>query len=584
MKRVVLSPGHSVELGSMVNDSPRPSNGLSSGNNHVTKQIFVTGGVVSSLGKGLTASSLGMLLRARGLHVVMQKLDPYLNVDPGLMDPFQHGEVFVTEDGSETDLDIGHYERFLNVSLSGGANATTGKVYSSVLANDRRGFYGGETVQVIPHVTNEIARRMRIQAEPTDGSPAPDVIITEIGGTVGDIEEAPYLEAARQVRRELGRDNCMFIHVSLLPYVQAAGEIKTKPTQHSVATLRSVGIQPDVIVLRTEVEVPDSIKRKVSMMCDVDLEGVILCPDASSLYAVPKVLHRQGLDAFVVRRLDLLFHDVDWTRWDDLLRRVNSPLHQVEIALVGKYTELQDAYLSATEALKAGGFANDCRVKTRWIRADKCATPEAAAKALADVDGILLPGTFGNEKIEGILGALEWARKNSVPVLGIGLGAQCMVIDAAKGVLADVPVSGDAADHPLIIENEVVVQQAEDGTNRKTGMRAGAYPAALVEGSRVQRIYGETLISERHHQSAEINREYEDALAGVGLRFSGFSPDGSLVEFVEMDEEQHPFYIGTQARPEFKSRPTSPHPLFTEFVKAAIKRQASALESPAKAE
>lgn len=561
----------------MVNDSVRPTNGLPSGSNHVTKQIFVTGGVVSSLGKGLTASSLGMLLRARGLNVVMQKLDPYLNVDPGLMDPFQHGEVFVTEDGSETDLDIGHYERFLNISLSGGANATTGKVYSSVLANDRRGHYGGETVQVIPHVTNEIARRMRIQAHPTDGSDAPDVIITEIGGTVGDIEEAPFLEAARQVRRELGRDNCMFIHVSLLPYVSAAGEIKTKPTQHSVATLRSVGIQPDVLVLRTEVEVPDSIKRKVSLMCDVEPEGVIICPDASSLYAVPKVLHRQGMDAFVVRRLDLLFHDVDWTRWDDLLRRVNSPLHQVEVAIVGKYTELPDAYLSSTEALKAGGFANDCRVKTRWVRSDMCATPEAAAKALDEVDGILLPGTFGNEQIEGVLGALGYAEKTGVPVLGIGLGAQCMVIRAAQGVesLADVPVSGDAEISPLIIENQVVVTQAEDGTNRKSGMRVGAYPAQLVKGSRVEEIYGSTDISERHHQSAEINREHEDALASTGLRFSGFSPDGKLVEFVEMDEAVHPFYLGTQAHPEFKSRPTSPHPLFVEFVKAAIRHEDS---------
>ncbi len=549
----------------MATDSLRASN-------PIPKQIFVTGGVVSSLGKGLTASSLGMLLRARGLNVVMQKLDPYLNVDPGLMDPFQHGEVFVTEDGSETDLDIGHYERFLNADLSGGANATTGKVYSTVLANDRRGLYGGETVQVIPHVTDEIARRMRIQAS---DSPQPDVIITEIGGTVGDIEEAPYLEAARQVRRELGRANCMFMHVSLLPYVQAAGEIKTKPTQHSVATLRSVGIQPDVLVLRTEVEVPDSIRRKVSMMCDVDLEGVVVCPDASSLYAVPKVLHRQGLDAFVVRRLDLPFHDVDWTRWNELLRRVNSPLHQVEVALVGKYTELPDAYLSATEALKAGGFANDCRVKTRWVRSDKCEDPQSAQRALEGVDGILLPGTFGKEKTEGVLGALKWAFENQVPVLGIGLGAQCMVIEAASAIpeLADVPISGVEDDNPLLVDNEVIVELAEDGTNRKTGMRVGAFPAILTEGTQVAGIYGATEVSERHHHSAEINPVHQNSLEQAGLIFSGFSPDGEKVEFVELESGQHPFYIGTQARPDFKSRPIDPHPLFVAFVKAAIKHQ-----------
>lgn len=549
----------------MATDSLRASN-------PIPKQIFVTGGVVSSLGKGLTASSLGMLLRARGLNVVMQKLDPYLNVDPGLMDPFQHGEVFVTEDGSETDLDIGHYERFLNADLSGGANATTGKVYSTVLANDRRGLYGGETVQVIPHVTDEIARRMRIQAS---DSPQPDVIITEIGGTVGDIEEAPYLEAARQVRRELGRANCMFMHVSLLPYVQAAGEIKTKPTQHSVATLRSVGIQPDVLVLRTEVEVPDSIRRKVSMMCDVDLEGVVVCPDASSLYAVPKVLHRQGLDAFVVRRLDLPFHDVDWTRWNELLRRVNSPLHQVEVALVGKYTELPDAYLSATEALKAGGFANDCRVKTRWVRSDKCEDPQSAQRALEGVDGILLPGTFGKEKTEGVLGALRWAFENQVPVLGIGLGAQCMVIEAASAIpeLADVPISGVEDDNPLLVDSEVIVELAEDGTNRKTGMRVGAFPAILTEGSQVADIYGATEVSERHHHSAEINPVHQNSLEQAGLIFSGFSPDGEKVEFVELESGQHPFYIGTQARPDFKSRPIDPHPLFVAFVKAAIKHQ-----------
>ena len=364
-----------------MNDSPLANNVP------VTKQIFVTGGVVSSLGKGLTASSLGMLLRSRGLKVAIQKLDPYINVDPGLMDPLQHGEVFVTDDGSEADLDIGHYERFLGVPLSGAANATTGKIYSTVMANERRGAYGGETVQVIPHITNEIMRRMRMQANPTDGSTPPDVIITEIGGTVGDIEITPYLEAARQIRRELGRDNSLFIHASLLPYLASAKELKTKPTQHSVAMLRSMGIQPDVLVLRTEVEVPESVKRKVALMCDVELPGVIVLPDAESLYAVPKILHREGLDAFAVRKLDLSFHDVDWTEWDEVLRRATSPLRQVEVGIVGKYVSLPDAYLSTSEALKAGGFANDCQVKVTWIDAHDVDSVEEAGEALRRVDG-----------------------------------------------------------------------------------------------------------------------------------------------------------------------------------------------------
>lgn len=553
----------------MVTDSPL------SGSTHVTKQIFVTGGVVSSLGKGLTASSLGMLLRARGLKVVMQKLDPYINVDPGLMDPFQHGEVFVTEDGSECDLDIGHYERFLDLPLSGAANATTGKVYSSVLANERIGAYGGQTVQVIPHITNEIMRRMRMQAVPADGSEAPDVIITEIGGTVGDIEEAPYLEAARQVRRELGRQNCMFVHVSLLPYMKAAGEIKTKPTQHSVAALRQVGIQPDVLVLRTEVEVPESIKAKVSLMCDVEPEGVVVCPDASSLYAVPKILHRQGLDAFVVRHLDLPFHDVDWTQWNELLRRVNSPLHDVEVAIVGKYVDLQDAYLSATEALKAGGFANDCRVRIRWVQVVDCRKPEDAQRHLVGVDGVLVPGTFTHENIEGVLGALHWSRENKIPTLGIDLGAQGMVIEAMRdaGNPAGISFTGKDFLDPLVIENEVVVEQQADGTNRKYGMRVGAYPAVLTEGSWAHEIYGASEVSERHHHSAEINPHHAETLADVGVQFTGLSPDGVRVEFVELERDRHPFYLGTQAHPEFKSRPTNPHPLFVSFVKAAIEYQ-----------
>lgn len=554
----------------MVNDSP-----LSNGQ-PITKQIFVTGGVVSSLGKGLTASSLGMLLRARGLQVVMQKLDPYINVDPGTMDPLQHGEVFVTEDGSEADLDIGHYERFLDVDLSGAANATTGRVYSTVMANERRGDYHGETVQVIPHITNEIMRRMRMQANPEDGSAPPDVIITEIGGTVGDIEITPFLEAARQVRRELGRQNCLFVHVSLVPYLPSAGELKTKPTQHSVAMLRSIGIQPDVLVLRSEQEVPGSVRRKVSLMCDVEMNGVVVLPDAHSLYSVPKILHREGLDAFAVRRLDLSFHDVDWTQWDEVLRRASSPLRQVEIAIVGKDVSLPDAYLSTMEALRAGGFANDSSVKLRWVDAASCATPACTADSLRGVDGVVTPGGFGDSGVEGVLEALAWARKNGVPTLGIGLGAQCMAIEAARNLAgledANSTEFEDKPAHPVVVRGpgQETSRAAGDDRDRKKELRLGSYPAELVEGTLSADIYGTTSISERHRHKYEINPEYEGELKETGLLFSGWSPDGELVEMVEYDSTRHPFYVGTLAHPEFKSRPTRPHPLFDRFVGAAV--------------
>ncbi|MDX5380141.1 MAG: CTP synthase, partial [Actinomycetes bacterium] len=397
----------------------------------VPRHIFVTGGVASSLGKGLTASSLGHLLRARGLTVAMQKLDPYINVDPGTMNPFQHGEVFVTADGTETDLDIGHYERFLDVELSGAANATTGQVYSTVIAKERRGDYLGDTVQVIPHVVDEIKARMRAQAHPESG-PAPDVIITEIGGTVGDIESLPFLEAARQVRQDLGRENVFFLHVSLVPYLATSGELKTKPTQHSVAELRSIGIQPDAIVCRTDRDLPEGVKRKIALMCDVDTEAVVTCKDAPSIYEIPRVIHREGLDAYVVRRLGVPFRDVNWTEWDRVLRRVRDPKHFVEIALVGKYVDLPDAYLSVTEALRAGGFHHEARVKVRWVPSDDCTTPEGAEQALAGVDGVLVPGGFGIRGIEGKLGALRHARERRIPTLGLCLGLQCMVIEFAR--------------------------------------------------------------------------------------------------------------------------------------------------------
>lgn len=543
----------------------------------IPKHIFVTGGVVSSLGKGLTASSLGMLLRARGLRVVMQKLDPYINVDPGTMNPFQHGEVFVTEDGSETDLDIGHYERFLDVNLSGFANATTGQVYSNVLARERRGEYLGDTVQVIPHITNEIMRLMRAQAHPPVGEPEPDVIITEIGGTVGDIESTPFLEAARQIRRELGRDNCVFVHVSLLPYLAAAGELKTKPTQHSVATLRSIGIQPDALVLRTEHAVSESIKRKVSLMCDVDLEAVVVCRDADSIYQIPRVLHREGLDAFLVRRLNLSFHDVDWTRWEELLRRVTAPRDQVEIALVGKYIDLHDAYLSVSEALKAGGFANDAHVNIRWVSSDDCDTPERAKAALKGVNGVLVPGGFGIRGIEGKLGALRWARENGVPTLGICLGLQCMVIEAARNLLALPEASSTEFDpgtpDPVVATMDDQMEIVSGDGDLGGTMRLGSYPALLKEGSVVAEAYGEREVTERHRHRFEVNGAYREQLEDAGLVIGGTSPDGALVEFVELPKDQHPFYVGTQAHPEFKSRPTRPHPLFAGLVKAALENR-----------
>ena len=462
-----------------------------------TKHLFVTGGVASSLGKGLTASSLGSLLSARGLRVTMQKLDPYLNVDPGTMNPFQHGEVFVTDDGAETDLDIGHYERFLDTELHGSANVTTGQVYSTVIAKERRGEYLGDTVQVIPHITNEIKSRIRRMA-----GPDVDVVITEVGGTVGDIESLPFLEAVRQVRHEVGRDNVFFLHVSLLPYIGPSGELKTKPTQHSVASLRNIGIQPDAIVLRADRPVPTAIKRKISLMCDVDEEAVVAAVDAPSIYDIPKVLHSEGLDAYVVRRLDLPFRDVDWTRWDDLLRRVHHPAKQVTIGLVGKYVDLPDAYLSVTEAMRAGGFHNDCRVEIRWVTSDDCVTMEGAREQLEGLDAILVPGGFGVRGIEGKLGALRYARESGLPTLGICLGLQCMVIEYARTVAglddANSLEFDEATAHPVVStmadQRDVVSGERDMGGT----MRLGLYPAKLLDGSQVAQTYGLPYIDERH--------------------------------------------------------------------------------------
>ena len=542
--------------------------------NRATRHIIVTGGVASSLGKGLTASSLGQLLSARGLSVTMQKLDPYLNVDPGTMNPFQHGEVFVTDDGSETDLDIGHYERFLSVDLNAAANVTTGQVYSSVIAKERRGDYLGDTVQVIPHITDEIKARIVAMA-----TPEVDVVITEVGGTVGDIESQPFLEAVRQLRQDLGRENVFYLHVSLLPYIGPSGELKTKPTQHSVAALRSIGVQPDAIVLRSDRAVPEDIKRKISRFTDVDLDGVVAAPDAASIYDIPKVLHDEGLDAVVVRRLNLPFRDVQWDTWNDLLRRVHSPSTEITLAIVGKYIDLPDAYLSVTEALRAGGFANNCRVVLRWVPSDDCSTPAGAAAALGDVDAICVPGGFGVRGIDGKVGALRYGREQGIPTLGLCLGLQCMVIEYARNVLgwddANSAEFDAGTSHAVIAtmadQHDVVAGERDMGGT----MRLGLYPAHLVAGTVVREAYGEPEVAERHRHRYEVNNTYRDDLAAAGLVFSGTSPDGRLVEFVELPRTEHPYYVATQAHPEFRSRPTRPHPLFAGLVAAALARQDS---------
>lgn len=538
------------------------------GQAHVTKHLFVTGGVASSLGKGLTASSLGRLLVARGIRVTMQKLDPYLNVDPGTMNPFQHGEVFVTDDGSETDLDIGHYERFLDRNLHGWANVTTGQVYSRVIARERRGEYLGETVQVIPHITNEIKERIIAMA-----GPEIDLVITEVGGTVGDIESQPFLEAIRQIRQSVGRDNVFYLHVSLVPYIGPSGELKTKPTQHSVAALRSIGIAPDAIVLRSDREIPESVKKKISLMCDVDLEAVVAAVDAPSIYDIPKVLHAEGLDSYVVKRLGFECHDVVWGDWDALLEKVHHPKHHIKVGLVGKYIDLPDAYLSVSEALRAGGFANEARVEIVWIASDECESPHGAKKHLEGVDAVCVPGGFGIRGIEGKVGALKFARENMIPTLGLCLGLQCMVIEAARNLagIADA-ISAEFSDSgtPVIAtmdgQRDIVSGKADLGGT----MRLGLYTADLLPGSVVATTYGATEISERHRHRYEVNNKYRDQISHSGLVFSGVFKEQDLVEFVELPAQVHPYYVGTQAHPELRSRPTRPHPLFVALIAAAI--------------
>ncbi|MGP4984462.1 CTP synthase [Corynebacterium casei] len=537
-----------------------------------TKFIFVTGGVVSSLGKGLTAASLGQLLISRGLSVTMQKLDPYLNVDPGTMNPFEHGEVFVTEDGAETDLDLGHYERFLDRNLTKNANVTTGKVYSSVIAKERRGEYLGKTVQVIPHITDEIKDRVLAMAEPDADGNAPDVVISEIGGTVGDIESQPFLEAARQVRHAVGRENIFFIHCSLVPYLGTSGELKTKPTQHSVAELRSIGIVPDAVVLRCDRDVPQGLKHKIALMADVEEEGVVSCPDSPSIYDIPEVLYKEHLDTFVIRKLGLPYRDVDWKQWGDLLDRVRNPQREVTVGIVGKYIDLQDAYLSVAEAIRHAAFARRAKANIKWITSDDCETD--AAGTLRGLDAVVVPGGFGGRGIEGKIAAITHARENKLPLLGLCLGLQCTVLEAARNAsITDASSTEFDPQTPAPVIATMAEQQAAVAGEADLGgtMRLGAYPAVLQEGSVVAGVYGGVEVSERHRHRYEVNNAYREQIAeGSGLVFSGTSPDGKLVEFVEYPKDIHPYLVATQAHPEYKSRPTRPHPLFDGLVAAAL--------------
>ncbi|MCT1492168.1 CTP synthase [Corynebacterium sanguinis] len=542
----------------------------------VTKYIMVTGGVASSLGKGLTAASLGRLLTSRGLKVTMQKLDPYLNVDPGTMNPFQHGEVFVTQDGAETDLDLGHYERFLDRNLSAGGNVTTGKVYSSVIAKERRGEYLGQTVQVIPHITDEIKSRIIAMGNPDAHGEKPDVVITEIGGTVGDIESQPFLEAARQIRHDVGRENVFYLHVSLVPYLGPSKELKTKPTQHSVAELRSIGLVPDSVVLRSDREVGDGLKDKIALMCDIDREGVVSCPDAPSIYDIPKVLYDQRLDTFIIRRLNLPFQDIDWTVWGDLLDRVHNPEGGVNVALVGKYIDLPDAYLSVAEAVRAAGFAHRVKANIRWVGSDECETEAGLAKNMEGIDAIIIPGGFGGRGIEGKIATVRYAKQTGTPLLGICLGMQCIVIEAARAAGVEGASStefDETTADPVIATMEEQLRAVSGEADLGGTMRLGSYPATLLEGSVVADVYGTTDVTERHRHRYEVNNAYRDKLAEAGLVISGTSPDGTLVEFVEYPKSVHPYLVATQAHPELKSRPTKAHPLFDGLIAAALERQ-----------
>lgn len=529
----------------------------------MTKYIFVTGGVVSSLGKGITAASLGRLLKNRGLKVTIQKFDPYINVDPGTMSPYQHGEVFVTDDGAETDLDLGHYERFIDINLSKNSSVTTGKVYSTVISKERRGEYLGGTVQVIPHITNEIKERV-FRAGKEAGS---DVVITEIGGTVGDIESLPYLEAIRQIKSDVGRDNVMYIHVTLIPYIKAAGEVKTKPTQHSVKELRGIGIQPNMLVLRTEKPIADDVKRKIGLFCDIDTNAVVEACDASTLYEVPLMFREQGMDDIVVNHLKLQTPEPDMADWTKLVDRVKSLQNKVEVAIVGKYVELHDAYLSIVEALEHAGIEANSEVKIRWVNAEEV-TDENVSEILSGIHGVLVPGGFGDRGIEGKVSAIRYARKQKIPFFGICLGMQVAVIEYARSVVklagANSSEINPATEYPVID----LLPEQKDVEDMGGTMRLGLYPCKLQEGSLAMDCYQDELVYERHRHRYEFNNEYREAIEAAGLKISGTSPDGRLVEIVECPE--HPWFLAVQFHPEFTSRPNRPQPLFKGFVNAAL--------------
>ncbi|MFM8311359.1 MAG: CTP synthase [Ilumatobacteraceae bacterium] len=532
----------------------------------MAKHIFVTGGVASSLGKGLTASSLGRLLKMRGLRVTMQKLDPYINVDPGTMNPFEHGEVFVTDDGGETDLDLGHYERFIDENLTRDSNATTGSIYQAVLAAERRGDYLGKTVQVIPHITDEIKRRIQRLAA-TDV----DVVITEVGGTVGDIEILPFLEALRQMRTDVGRDNLCYIHVTLVPFIGPSGEQKTKPTQHSVTELRSRGIQPDIIVCRSEEPLSANLKRKISNLCNVDDNAVVNAADVRNIYELPLVLHDEGLDTVVcdVLRLDA---EIDLSPWRELVAKVEAATQPVKIGLIGKYVDYHDAYLSVVESAKHAGFHHGAAVEIDWIQAEDVEGLLATAR-LSDLDGIIIPGGFGDRGFEGKIAAARFAREHDIPCLGLCLGLQAMTIDFARNVLGLAGANSTEMDpttpHPVID----LMHDQRDVADKGGTQRLGAYYAILEAGSRVAQAYGEPVVSERHRHRWELNAQWKPRLEAAGLRCTGLSPDRRLVEFIELDD--HPFWVATQSHPEFKSRPDRPHPLFRDLVHHALERRAT---------
>jgi len=530
-----------------------------------TKYIFVTGGVVSSLGKGIAAASLGRLLAERGLKVTIQKFDPYINVDPGTMSPFQHGEVYVTDDGAETDLDLGHYERFIDRSLSQVNNVTTGRIYLSVITKERRGEYLGSTVQVIPHITDEIKSAIRRLA------PDHDVVITEIGGTVGDIESLPFLEAIRQFRQEVGRDNTLFIHLTLVPFIAATAELKTKPTQHSVRELMQIGIQPDILVCRTERSLSEDLKRKIAQFCNVDFGCVVESPDVKSIYEIPLKLHEQGLDKEVCKRLHLDTKEPDLRGWAAMVDKILKPPHQVRIAVVGKYTELADSYKSIHEALVHGGIANEAGVSIQWIASDRFTDQETAGELLASYDALLVPGGFGVRGVEGMLEAIRWAREHKLPFFGICLGLQTAIIEFARNV-CKIPDTNSSEFAPECENPVIALMRSQEGIQEMGGtMRLGAYPCRLRPGSHVAQAYNATEVSERHRHRYEVSNAYRDVLAEYGMRCSGLSPDGSLVEMIELPD--HPWFIGCQFHPELKSRPMRPHPLFAGFVGAALDRR-----------